>query len=231
MADIHWYGHSAFKVSSDDVTILIDPFLEGNPSCTTAWQDTGPVDVVLLTHDHGDHVGQAVEICQATGAMLVCGVGTAQAMLEAGVPQNQICNSIGLGLGGAADVKGVRVTLVPAFHTSESGTPVGFIVTLPDGFTFYHAGDTCLYGDMALWGNLYPLDLAMLPIGDVFTMNPQQAAVACTLLRPTHVIPMHWGTFPVLVQDTEGFKEELRKAGSRAACVDMKAGDTVSLKK
>lgn len=229
MTDITWYGHSAFKITTGGVNFVVDPFLNGNPTCPISWQDIGQVDAVLLTHDHGDHVGQTVEICKQTGATLCTVVGTAERMVEAGVPLGQVCNGIGFNIGGSVYVAGARITMVPAFHTSESGTPTGFIVTMPDGFTWYHAGDTCVYGDMAMWGNLYPLDVALLPIGGVFTMDSEQAAVACNLLRPRHVIPMHWGTFPALHPNTESFKEALIKNGCRATCVDMQPGASVSL--
>ncbi|MEG2173501.1 MAG: metal-dependent hydrolase [Desulfovibrionaceae bacterium] len=231
MANITWYGHSAFKISSSGISIIVDPFLDGCPTCPISWKDVGPVDLVLVTHDHGDHTGKAVDICKASGAMLGCVVGTAENMVHVGVPAAQICNGIGFGMGGTVTVRGARVTMVPAFHTSDSGLPVGYIVTMPDGFTWYHAGDTCVYGDMALWGNMYSLDVALLPIGGTFTMDAAQAAVACTLLRPHYVIPMHWGTFPVLADSTEPFKEALHKNGCRAACVDMVPGDTVQLEK
>lgn len=229
MADIIWYGHSAFKITSGGISILVDPFIDNCPTCTSSWKDTGSVDLVLVTHDHGDHVGNAVDICQTSGAMLGCVVGTAEKMIGIGVPNLQICNGIGFGMGGTVTVHGARITMVPAFHTSESGVPVGYIVTMPDGFTWYHAGDTCVYGDMAMWGNLHQLDVALLPVGGVFTMDAEQAATACTLLRPRHVIPMHWGTFPVLAQSTQPFKDALAKSGSSAICIDMLPGDSVSV--
>lgn len=229
MATITWYGHSAFKVSSGGINIVIDPFLDGCPTCTTSWKDIGPVDMVLITHDHGDHVGQAVDICQTSGAMLGCVVGTAEKMVEVGVPIGQICNGIGFNTGGTIEACGARITMVPAFHTSESGAPVGYIVTMPDGFVWYHAGDTCMQGDMALWGNLYHLDVALLPIGGTFTMDAAQAAIACTLLRPRYVIPMHWGTFPALAPNTDLFKEALKEQGCKASLIDMKPGDSIEL--
>ncbi|MDE7065205.1 MAG: metal-dependent hydrolase [Desulfovibrionaceae bacterium] len=229
MSEITWYGHSAFKITGGGITLLVDPFLDGNPSCPISRQEAGAPDAVLVTHDHADHVGQTVEICKATKAMLACIVGTAERLIAAGVPQQQVLNGIGFNMGGTLDVKGAQLTMVPAFHTTESGQPAGYIIRMPDGCTIYHSGDTCLFGDMALWGNLYPLDLALLPIGGVFTMDHRQAAVACALLRPKKVLPMHWGTFPVLEQRTREFKEELQKTAPKCVCVEIAPGQTFTL--
>lgn len=229
MTEITWFGHSAFKISDGNASLLIDPFLEGNPTCPVGVEDVGPVDMVLVTHDHGDHVGQAVRICGKTGAKLAAVVGTAEKLIKEGVPREQALMGIGYNMGGTVEHKGARIAMVPAFHTSESGLPVGYIVTMPCGTVIYHSGDTCVFGDMALWGNLYKLDVALLPIGGVFTMDAGQAALACALLRPRKVIPMHWGTFPVLAQDTTAFKKALESAAPACTCVDMRPGQTVTL--
>ncbi len=229
MTAISWYGHSAFKICANGVSVLVDPFLAGNPLCPVRPADVGPVDMVLVTHDHGDHVGQAVEICKATGAMLGAVVETAGALAARGVPQTQIFGGIGFNLGGTVEHKGVRVTMIPAFHTSETGVPVGYIIQMPDGVTVYHAGDTCLFGDMAVWAQLYPIDVALLPIGGHFTMDARQAATACALLHCRQVIPMHWKTFPALEQTTAAFTEDLRDAAPRCRCLDMNPGDTVEI--
>lgn len=229
MSEITWLGHSAFKITHNNITVLIDPFLEGNPTCPVSAAVIGPVDLVLITHDHSDHVGQAVEICQATGAMLGAIVGTAEALVRAGLPAPQVLNGIGFNMGGTLEHKGVYMTMVPAFHTTESGQPAGYIVRMPDGVTLYHAGDTCLFGDMALWGTLYSIDVALLPMGGVFTMDARQAATACMLLKPKHVIPMHWGTFPVLAPTTAPFKQELATLAPDCLCADLQPGQSLSL--
>ena len=159
---VTWYGHSNFKVSCGDVTGFIDPFFTHHPSCPVTWNEAGKPDLVLVTHDHGDHTGDAVAICKSSGATCGCIVGTAERLIAAG---------IGFNIGGTIEVKGVRVTMTQAFHTSESGAPAGYVVTMPDGFTFYHAGDTGLFSSMELIGSLYPLDLALLPVGGFFTMD------------------------------------------------------------
>ena len=176
MSDIRWLGHSAFKISCNGAHVVIDPFLAPQLGFTVA--DVGHADLVLVTHDHGDHVGAAADICQATGAMLGAVVGTAH-KAAAGLPDSQILNGIGFNIGGTVTHKGISVTMTQAFHTSDSGCPTGYIVRMPDGLTVYHSGDTCVFGDMALWGQLYHIDVALLPIGGVFTMDAPQAAMAC----------------------------------------------------
>lgn len=229
MTEITWYGHAAFKISGSGVTLLIDPFLSANPVCPVTPQDVGTPDAVFVTHDHGDHVGDTVAICKNTGAMLGCIVGTARRLVEEGVPASQILNGIGFNMGGTLSVKGAQITMVPAFHTTESGQPAGYIIRMPDGFTVYHAGDTCLFGDMAVWGRLFSLDVALLPIGDVFTMDPLQAAEASALLRPAYVIPMHWKTFPALVQNRDSFAAALKRADPACKMLTLDPGESVRL--
>ena len=206
---IHWYGHSNVQISDGALSVLLDPFFEGNPSCSADWKTIPKADLVLVTHDHGDHAGQALEICKASGAMLGCVVGTGARFVEAGLPPEQLFAGIGFNIGGTVEHKGIRVTMIPAFHSSETAVPVGYIVQMPSGFTFYHAGDTSVFGDMALWGELYPLDLALLPVGGFFTMDARQAAYACKLLKNKQLLPLHWGTFPLLESNTQSLQQQL----------------------
>lgn len=223
MNTVTWFGHSAFKIDSGKASVLIDPFFA--PGCGFTWRDAGHVDLVLLTHDHGDHVGDAVEICKATGAMLGTIVGTAARMIERGVPEAQILNGHGYNIGGTEVCKGIAATMTQAFHSSDSGAPTGFIIHMPDGLVIYHAGDTGIFSSMAELGRIYGIELAMLPIGGVYTMDATQAAWAARELGAKTVIPMHWGTFPVLAQTPDEFRRQLGAICPECECKVLKRGE------
>jgi L-ascorbate metabolism protein UlaG (beta-lactamase superfamily) len=226
---ITWYSHANFKIQTPSRTLFVDPFFDGNPAAPISGADITEADAVLITHDHGDHVGSAVDICTRTGAQLVAIVGTAEKLQQSGVPAGQIANGIGMNIGGTLDLGGVRVTMTQAFHSSESGAPTGYIITLEDGYTIYHAGDTGIFSSMELWGQLYSIDLALLPIGGVFTMDPAQAALACSLLGCRTVLPMHWGTFPVLEQSTAAFADELAARAPKTTLLSATIGEPLTL--
>jgi Predicted Zn-dependent hydrolases of the beta-lactamase fold len=217
-----WFGHSNFRLESDGITILIDPFFEGNPTAPCPWQDIQQCDAVLVTHDHGDHVGQAAAICQATGAILVCLFDLVPKMKSQGVAADKI---IGMNLGGTVDVAGVRVKMVQALHSSYTGCAAGYIMTFPSGYCAYHSGDTALFSDMKLFRRFFDIDLALLPIGGWFTMDALEAAVACSFLQCKSVVPMHWGTFPVLAQSTDDFAAALKEQAPSTALVQLKLGE------
>ncbi|PKN09119.1 MAG: metal-dependent hydrolase [Deltaproteobacteria bacterium HGW-Deltaproteobacteria-8] len=216
-----WFGHSNFRLEEDGLTIVVDPFFEGNSKAPCGWQSLDKVDAVLVTHDHGDHVGQAAEICQATGATLVCLFDTVPKMKGLGVPGEQI---LGMNLGGTLEVAGLRVKMVQAFHSSATGSPAGFILTFPGGFCAYHSGDTALFSDMKLFRRFFDIDLAMLPMGGWFTMDAVEAAVACSFLNCRNVAPMHWGTFPILAQDTDAFGAALKEHAPETRLLGLTPG-------
>ena len=161
--------------------------------------------------------------------MLGAIVGTAQKLVDLGVPPSRLLNGIGFNMGGTVAHAGFEFTMTQAYHSSESGSPAGYIIRTPDGKHIYHAGDTCIFAGMELWGRLYPLDVALLPMGGVFTMDARQAALACKLLGCKQVIPMHWGTFPVLAKDTEAFKAELARVAHGCTCIDLLPGQSVQI--
>lgn len=228
-SSITWHGHANFQINSPDCNILIDPFFTGNPTAKTSWEAIAPPDVVLITHLHGDHAGDAVAICRKTGAMLGAVVGIAEVFQERGVAQEQILNGIGFNIGGTLRHKNTNITMTQAFHTTEAGAPTGYVITLADGYTIYHAGDTGVFASMALFGELHDINLALLPVGGVFTMDARQGALAAKLLKADAVFPMHWGTFPVLAQDVAEFERELAKALPSCRMVKAQPGDTVPL--
>ena len=226
-AQITWYGHANFQIVSGGLTVLIDPFFTGNPTCPIDWEQVPRPDIVLITHDHGDHVGDAVALCRRHGA-LCCGLfETAISLTGRGLPEHLL--GAAPNIGGTVNVKGARITLTPALHSSETGSPLGYVVRMPDGFTFYHSGDTALFSDMALIGEDHDLDVALLPIGGVYTMDSAQAARATGLIRPKAVVPMHWGTFPPLVQDADGFCAIMAERHPDIRVCAMQPGDCLDI--
>jgi L-ascorbate metabolism protein UlaG (beta-lactamase superfamily) len=230
---VTWHGHANFQLlfrsGAESVNLLFDPFFSGNPKATTKATDIDPPDIVLVTHTHGDHVGDAADICIRCKALLATAVGMGDELLAAGVPAEQVLNGHGFNIGGSVAAKGVRIAMTHAFHTIAGVSPVGYVVTLPDGYTIYHAGDTGIFGDMALLGELYPIDLALLPAGGLYTMDKRQAAMAAKLLQAKAVIPMHWGTFPPLAQSMDDFADMLGATAPGCRCLVMRPGDSLSL--
>ena len=224
---LKWLGHSGFIIKSPGgKTIIIDPWIVNNPVCPIKLDDITAADIMLVTHDHFDHLGNAAEIVKKTGATLVAAPETAgKFQSQMGVPsENVIFGGYGMNIGGSAEIKGVTITMTQAVHSSETASPTGYILKLEDGTSIYHAGDTGIFESMRLLGELYRLDLALLPIGGVFTMDPFQASKALTLLNPKIAIPMHYKTFPILEQDANRFVELARKESPKVRIVVLEPG-------
>ena len=209
---ITWLGHATFVITTPGgKRIVTDPWLEQNPACPPDRRKIDAADVILLSHGHFDHTGDIVNVSRATGATTLAVFELSQWLERKGLQ-----NVIGMGIGGTVSVAGLEITMVPAVHTSsvtENDTTVylglaaGFVVKTEDGRSFYFAGDTALFGDMRLIAELHAPEIAFLPIGDHFTMGPKAAAMAARMLGVRQVVPMHYGTFPVLT----GRPEDLRR--------------------
>ncbi len=228
-AKLKWHGHANFEIVTPELNILIDPWFEGNPAADCSSTDIEKADIVALTHDHGDHMGQAVDICRRTGAYVAAQVELAGYCQEQGVDPEKILNGIGFNIGGTVEFKGIKITMTQAFHSCAAGTPVGFIFTLEDGHCVYHAGDTSIFSSMQLWAKMFDIHTAILPTGGVFTMDSPQAALACNLLGCRQVVPMHWGTFPALEQDTKAFSKHLKQSAPETRLISMSSGEEINL--
>ena len=230
MAKLTWHGHSTFSLHTDDGTrIIIDPWLDGNPRADIKAKDVEKLDFILVTHGHEDHFGDVVELAKRTGAMVVSTFEVATFANKVG----GVRNVHGMNIGGAHRFPFGRVKMTIAHHTGTvhgdkhglfTATPGGFLVTLNSGTRLYHAGDTALTLDMQLLRG--QVDVAILPIGDNYTMGPEDAAKAVELIEPRVVIPMHYDTFPLIAQDTEEFR---RMLGGRAELRVLQPGGSTDV--
>lgn len=225
-----WLGHATFRIETKDgVVIYIDPWLS-NPLCPENEKNPKKCDVLLCTHGHFDHIADAVQLARKHNPKVVGIFELCTWMEKKGAKQISAMNK-----GGTQEVAGVKVTMVNAVHscgiTEDDGSIVyggeacGYVLELPGGVKLYHAGDTAVFGDMQIIRELYTPEIALLPIGDHFTMSPREAAYACSLLRPKTVIPMHFGTFPMLTGKPAELAKLLGKDGP--AVHEMKPGETV----
>ena len=231
---ITYLGHATFVVvTPGGEQILIDPFLTENPQTPDELKEVGDIDTMLITHGHFDHFADVLPIATRTGATAVANFEIFSYLQSQGVE-----NAMPLNKGGTAQVGGVKVTGTHAFHSSSiqlddgssiyAGEPMGFILEFESGFKLYHAGDTAVFGDMALIRELYSPDLALLPIGNQVVMSPFEAAHAARLLGVGHVVPMHYGTFPFVPGTPEEFQQHLAQIAPGVSVHVMKPGDDLS---
>jgi L-ascorbate metabolism protein UlaG (beta-lactamase superfamily) len=224
---ITWLGHATVLVQTAKGTnILIDPFIAHNPKYPQNFVLPSKIHYILLTHGHGDHISDAVPVAKKHGSTVVAVYELADFIAGKGIQE-----TIGMNLGGTVQLDDVAATMVDAKHSSGAqdekgihyvGVAGGFVLEVAGGPVLYHAGDTCVFGDMKLIHDLYKPKVAMLPIGGHYTMGPKEAALACQLLEPETVLPIHWGTFPPL----KGTPQELEAlVGPYVKVVHWKPGD------
>jgi L-ascorbate metabolism protein UlaG (beta-lactamase superfamily) len=230
---ITWLGHSTFIIGlPSGKRLLTDPWL-GNPNCPAAFakpESLKPIDAILVSHGHSDHIGDVVPVARATGAPVVC-------MFEVGLyfTDKGLQNVRDMGIGGTQNVAGVDVTMTTAQHSGSIvedgqiiylGGAAGFVLRAPDMPAIYFAGDTGLFGDMKIIGEIYKPAIAFLPIGNLYTMGPDTAAIAAKWLGVKQVVPMHWGTFPALTGTPTALREHL--VGTGIEVLELKPGETAS---
>jgi L-ascorbate metabolism protein UlaG (beta-lactamase superfamily) len=226
---ITWLGHATFRIVTPKGThVLIDPWVMGNPACPDSEKQVKKVDVMLVTHGHFDHIGDAVALAKQHSPKVVCIPEMGAWLEKKGVKNVQSMNN-----GGTQQVEDLHVTMVHAVHSCGitdgdqviyGGEACGYVIAFDNGIKIYHAGDTMAFSDMKIIHELWRPQIAMLPIGDHYTMDPRQAAYAAELLQPKAIIPMHFGTFPVLT----GKPSELKKFAEGVEVHEMKPGETLS---
>ena len=228
-ASLTWLGHGSFRLdSAGGKRVYVDPWFD-NPKCPESEKEPDRCDVIALTHGHGDHVGSVVDLSKKFGPLPIVAMIELKTWLQK--KGAQVDELPGSNKGGTVEAEGIKFTLVNAFHSSGSdegdylGEAAGLVIEVEDGKKVYFAGDTCVFGDMQLIGRIYSPDVAVLPIGGHFTMDPREAGVACELLGVQRVVPCHYGTFPLLA----GTPDELRQHAPGVTIEAIDPGGSVSL--
>ena len=243
-SQLQWYGQSAFKLTTPTGKVLwIDPWLSNpvNPNGKTELANLNRADLILVTHGHFDHVGDAIAIAKKTNAPLVSTADLGQALVSAGYPKKLVTLDTQGNFGGELTLLNneVKVAFIPAIHSSAiasdgspaqfAGNPGGFLISVQNGPVIYHTGDTDVFADMALIPEIRKVSVMLACIGDHFTMGPKRAAAAVSLVKPNVVIPMHFGTFPALTGTPQAFQAELDRQGVKSRLQVMKVGQTIQL--
>ena len=226
-----WLGHGTFLfVSPGGKRIVLDPWITGNPASPESAKKLGTLDLILVTHGHNDHTGDLIALARSSGAQVVAPVELGDWAAGKGLK-----NVTGMNIGGTLKMLGLTITMVPAFHSSSvndggtvvfTGPATGFVIRFEDGLSVYFAGDTSVFGDMRLIAELYRPTIGFLPIGDHYTMGPEAAAKACELLGIRQVVPMHYGTFPLLTGTPERLRQLVEPRGVQV--LELKPGETAS---
>lgn len=228
---VTYAGHSAVLVEFDNTTVAIDPWLQGNPLCPPSLHNPNKLDIIILTHGHADHAGDAIRLQRATGAKVVATYELAMILIAEGVPSG---NVIPMNKGGVVKANGVSIHLTHAYHSSSYDTANGpryageacSVILSGYGATLFHAGDTALFSDLKLIGDTYQPDMAFLPIGDRFTMGPREAALAASWLKCKTAVPIHYKTFDLLTGTYTEFASECEKL--KVVSKEMAPGESLS---
>jgi L-ascorbate metabolism protein UlaG (beta-lactamase superfamily) len=228
--NITWFGHSAFLITTDEnLRVLIDPFISNNPACPVTVEELY-ADVILITHGHADHFGDTMEIANRTNALVVCNHELSVYLSKQGF------ETMGMNIGGTVKVQEIKITMMNSLHSSDmdfldevdaGGSAAGFILELENGRKIYHAGDTGIFSDMRnVISHIYQPNIALLPIGDRYTMGPYEAAIAAEWINPEIIIPMHYNTYPVIEQNPLEYLDMVRKSNRKVEVVILEPGES-----